>query len=324
MDWEDDNNEERDELDDEMYSSYPIKEHPLDGMPESVKAFQDADPGVIKEVLEWYKYNEGTCDACAIALGNRRINSISPAVSHLKYDGKIIDTGDRAYTSGGCRAAIMRISRPDEEVLLRRHYSIVHEIRSTARTAIRRQMYFLALDLSTLPGGQPRKRMRIANGNMWDTDADIYIVTGNATIKKDGSLVMGRGAALDLKNKVPNIDKMFGALIQKRATRVDTNKYKYGVLFAKYQDGKYYGIFQVKWNFREQADLELIKYSIEKLDSVIRTHFIDGRVSMNFPAIGNGGLSRKVVEPLLSNLPSNLTVWIRAKNTEDLPEDVDI
>ena len=58
--------------------------------------------------------------------------------------------------------------------------------------------------------------MRIVKGNLWDSKDSLILVTGNSYIRKDGTLVMGRGAALELKTMIPGIDKRLGQKIKKK------------------------------------------------------------------------------------------------------------
>ena len=49
-------------------------------------------------------------------------------------------------------------------------------------------------------------------GDMWSVfgKTDLFCITTNSFIRKDGQLVMGRGIALATKKRVPNIAKMLG------------------------------------------------------------------------------------------------------------------
>lgn len=46
--------------------------------------------------------------------------------------------------------------------------------------------------------------MKIAHEDLWKpVENAVYIVTTNSTIRKDGALVMGRGAALEATQSYP-------------------------------------------------------------------------------------------------------------------------
>lgn len=132
----------------------------------------------------------------------------------------------------------------------------------------------------------------------------VYIVTTNSYIRRDGSLVMGRGAALEATKRIPGIDSEAGKLIPHLGT--------YGFIIVRtpldYTAG--FGLFQVKYKFDDPADLELIKYSADKLTS-LATREKNCQFRMNYPGIGFGHLTREVVEPLLSELPDNVTICMR-------------
>lgn len=137
----------------------------------------------------------------------------------------------------------------------------------------------------------------------------VLIVTTNGAIKKNGELVMGRGAALQLKRINPFIAKRFGQAI--------TNYYNshtgkiYGLLLLDFNtifDKTIFGMFQVKYHYKDKASLDLIQTSAARLGVVARA-FPEKLFDLNFPGIGNGGLSRKEILPIIKNLPDNVFVW---------------
>lgn len=157
--------------------------------------------------------------------------------------------------------------------------------------------------------------MKLKYGNLWDTTDPVILVTANSYITKDGRLVMGRGAALELKNLIPGFDFRAGERLLGSCGHLG----KYGVEFFSYNyaDGlALLGIFQVKYNFKDRADLDLIKYSTDKLLSKW-VELVDkgyDAISMNFPGIGYGGLNFEDVLPIVSVLPDNVTLCIRGEH----------
>lgn len=144
--------------------------------------------------------------------------------------------------------------------------------------------------------------MQLRRGNLWSSKDPVVMVTGNSTLKLDGSVVMGRGAALQCKQRYSGIDHEFGALI-KAAGQM------YGVLFTS-QYGRTIGLFQVKNAYRDDANLMLIRYSLAALTVHQEGGLIKGKqVSMNFPGIGAGRLAREKVLPILQNVGDWLTIW---------------
>ncbi len=49
-------------------------------------------------------------------------------------------------------------------------------------------------------------------GNMWTAyePADLFLITTNSTIRRDGALVMGRGIARQAKERFPDLDVTLG------------------------------------------------------------------------------------------------------------------
>ena len=125
------------------------------------------------------------------------------------------------------------------------------------------------------------------------------IVTTNSFLTSEVKLVMGRGAAWVLKMKVPGIDLVFGKMISETCGHLG----HYGLLFHQR-----FGALQVKYRFDEKARLELIQFSLERLAEKSE-EFPKSRFNINYPGIGNGGLRKPEVQPLLDVLPDNVFVW---------------
>jgi hypothetical protein len=160
--------------------------------------------------------------------------------------------------------------------------------------------------------------MKLATGNMFDHPASLILVTTNSYVRSNGTLVMGRGAAAELRRHYPEAESVFGAKVQNVA---GLGIYiTYGVLISPCpicqvdHDPKVhmmglkprYGIFQVKYHWGKPAVPELIQYSVAKLMTLAPQY---ESISLNYPAIGNGGLSKDTVWPLIKGLPDNVTVW---------------
>lgn len=132
---------------------------------------------------------------------------------------------------------------------------------------------------------------------------DVYLVTTNSYIRKDGALVMGRGAAKQLAMKNPIMPRIFGRICNERCGHLG----EYRILTHTNGSGVCLGAFQVKYHFKDMADIELIKRSVDELIEVACT---DGRIfHLNYPGIGNGRLDAFDVEPIISRLPDNVNVW---------------
>jgi hypothetical protein len=145
--------------------------------------------------------------------------------------------------------------------------------------------------------------MKLEQGNMWSIydETDYFIVTTNSYIRTDGAVVMGRGIAKQLAARVPKIPYILGDLIDHLT--------EYGVIMVRK-----HGAFQVKYHFKDPADLGLIHRAVFDL-----TQYAEAvptkRFDMNFPGIGNGHLAYDDVLPLLQPLPDNVHVWTFGDNS---------
>lgn len=144
------------------------------------------------------------------------------------------------------------------------------------------------------------------HGNMWDDEdcADLFLVTTNATLNKQGHLVMGRGAALEMTKRFPLFARTAGACL-KSSNLVGG---VYGVRTIYPVARTTYGIFQVKYHWADDADIRLIAYSCAHLLALTATTTYT-RIVLNFPGIGHGRLSRATVLPWLLPLPSHVYIY---------------
>lgn len=155
--------------------------------------------------------------------------------------------------------------------------------------------------------------MQIVIGDLWSElgRANVILVTTNAEVNKDHKLVMGRGAALEASQRFPTLVRKLGErLIERQLVGA-----KYGIQFiepsATIYPGLMLGAFQVKYHWREKADLTLISYSARYLAGIAKAMAFS-RFAMNFPGIGNGRLEESLVRPLLDVLPDNVFVYKKA------------
>ena len=146
-------------------------------------------------------------------------------------------------------------------------------------------------------------------GNMWEAvkynGLWTALVTTNSFVRKDGCLVMGRGAAKQMAERWSFVPRIAGHMIQRNVGHLG----KYGVMLIPKEltDDVTLGLFQVKYGWMEDADLELIEYSVDVLCSmtVIRRN----PIALNFPGIGNGKLKREDVLPIVDILPENVHIF---------------
>lgn len=146
--------------------------------------------------------------------------------------------------------------------------------------------------------------MILERGNMWDAFGQgIFMITTNPIVRKDGAVVMGRGIALEAKTRFPTLPVDFG------------NKLK--TLIPYHGDGAVGWIgdyentpiwwFMVKDHWANKASVDIITQSTNLVDVLFGD--TDSRVDLNFPGIGNGGLAREEVLPIIQRLPDNIHIW---------------
>lgn len=145
-------------------------------------------------------------------------------------------------------------------------------------------------------------------GEMFDHfgEYDLFLVTTNSYIRKNGSLVMGRGAAKQLAD-CSDAESFFGKEIQKKCGNLG----RYGVLIVPIDGlGFSLGIFQVKYHFKEKASLELIDYRSFMLEDIALRY---KKVCINYPGIGFGGITKPwsllYLATLVNRWPNNIDVW---------------
>ena len=131
----------------------------------------------------------------------------------------------------------------------------------------------------------------------------ITLFTGNAYITKDGSLVMGRGAAKEVATLYPSAPKLFGKKVKEMKDDEDV----YGVAWCMI-DKQIIGCFQVKYHFRSEATLYLIANSALDLKKVAGAT-PNKTFRMNYPGIGWGHLDHHAIEPIVEILPDNVHLY---------------
>lgn len=149
------------------------------------------------------------------------------------------------------------------------------------------------------------EEVKLRQGNMFSYrhEYDVLLVTTNAMVRKDGALVMGRGAALTATQYWPNLPFHLGRAIQIRP--------EYGVVVpGGIISGLRIGAFQVKHHWRDEANPDLIMDATLKLKTIAMA-FPDAKFALNFPGIGNGKLARETVLPIIERLPDNVDIWER-------------
>lgn len=139
--------------------------------------------------------------------------------------------------------------------------------------------------------------------NLWDEPADAKCITTNGFLKKDGSLVMGRGVAQQACRRYPffpvtagNYVKTYGNTLGVFTKQHLLKEYK------PWEPHEYFITFPVKHNWYEPADLALIEKSAHELMDMLNEPGFKWMttVLLPLPGCGNGQLSWTDVRPVLA------------------------
>ncbi len=176
--------------------------------------------------------------------------------------------------------------------------------------------------------------------SVYGTLSDLFLTTANATVsRKTGRLVMGKGHALQMKQRLSrNLDKALARAAEERvAERMMSGEWR-GSIFRNLDNdwrvvGDYYllvsqnwpkvkvGLFQTKRFFEDVRDkvhpdvsghgytvANMVHWSTLALERWCKEH-PTSRVDMPFPGIGAGGCSRDEILPSIQRLPDTVYVW---------------
>jgi len=139
--------------------------------------------------------------------------------------------------------------------------------------------------------------MKEATGDLWQAKPQfIRCITTNGVVKKNGELVMGRGNALQAKERYPQLPGLLGSYIKSSGN----------ILY--YIEELNIASFPVKYHWRDKADLKLIAQSCYLLNVLLDN--LDKSAVLPRPGCANGRLDwEREVKPLLSQIISD-RVWI--------------
>lgn len=136
---------------------------------------------------------------------------------------------------------------------------------------------------------------------MWGPD-EVYCFTANRTLNSHGELVMGAGAAREVRNKFPGVAKRFGDYIRRYPC--------HDIPTVQVNEGQWLYAMPVKDFWRDPAELDRIERSFRALDEIAQRH-PNIRHHCNYPGIGAGILPFATVQTLLEslNLPDNIILY---------------
>lgn len=138
--------------------------------------------------------------------------------------------------------------------------------------------------------------MKEVNGDLWDSNADIIVITTNGATRKDGAAIMGRGVALQAKNRYTGIEHVLGRLIRENGNHVNIITGNIPKIVS----------FPVKHHWRERADLKLINQSVLELILLVNRLYPNyTAVALPRPGCGNGRLRwedvKSIIRPVLDD-----------------------
>lgn len=132
--------------------------------------------------------------------------------------------------------------------------------------------------------------MKIKYEYLWTLHREEWIaITTNGDVNRFGRAVMGRGVAIQARNKFPDIDKTLADCLNKYGNRVFVMEDIRIITFP------------VKHHWQEKASLELIHDSCVQLNRVLDKLDLS-RLYLPKPGCGNGHLAWKDVEPVLDKV----------------------
>ena len=144
--------------------------------------------------------------------------------------------------------------------------------------------------------------MKEVTGDLWTIKADARVIPTNGTVRRDGAAVMGRGVALQAKQRHSKIEFSLGILLKRLGNHVH--------YFYHQQD---FLSFPVKHQWRETAKLDLIKRSCQELITHINARHWWKRIALPRVGCGNGGLDWKDVKPILEEFLDDRFIVVKWK-----------
>jgi hypothetical protein len=128
--------------------------------------------------------------------------------------------------------------------------------------------------------------------DLWEIPCDARVISTNGSVNRFGHAVLGRGCALEAKQRYPELSLKLGVLL-----RGHNRNHVY--MFKEM--GSLLVTFPVKHQWHERADITLIRWSADEL--VEMTHAQGWkRVALPRVGCGNGKLSWTIVKPVIERI----------------------
>jgi len=125
-------------------------------------------------------------------------------------------------------------------------------------------------------------------GDFWIIPADFHCISTNGALRRNGNAVMGKGVALEARNRYHDLEAILGSLINKYGNHVF--HLGYGLIS-----------FPTKYHWRQDGDIELIKRSAQELVILLKDNSAK-RVLLTRPGCGNGNLKWSDVKNAIQDI----------------------
>jgi hypothetical protein len=128
-------------------------------------------------------------------------------------------------------------------------------------------------------------------GDFWTIPADLRCITTNGALRRNGNAIMGKGIALEARNRYHDLEAILGSFI---------NRYGNHVFLLGYNLIS----FPTKYHWKQDSDIGLIKRSAQELVSLLKENKA-GRVLLTRPGCGSGNLKWPDVKVVIQDILSD-------------------
>lgn len=162
--------------------------------------------------------------------------------------------------------------------------------------------------------------MPVIKDALWKNPGNpgMIVITSHGTVDEAGNLYMGYGEGAEAARRIPGIEAECGSLLA-----AQSGEGVYGFLPVRPSRPAErligFGLFQTRAAWKDQPDLEIIRYSMDSLRQYLQEN-PDIRVRMNFPGVGEEGLAPEEITPVLLPLPENVTVYHQGQVRRSVPD----
>ena len=180
--------------------------------------------------------------------------------------------------------------------------------RSVAEKEVDRDLDAVASPVVARDGSRPpaSPTLSYVTGNIVDDRAQVLVNTVNSQLSEHGNPVMGKGVALEFKNRFPSIMKEYGAAISSGELRPGR------AMLFDLPDGRKWAALATKDSFRDPSREEWVEAGLKELGDKVRAAGLTS-VALPPPGCGNGGLDWKRVEPMVHGALHGLDVSMYAR-----------